>query len=58
MSTPDPRLVELARELAAALCMALPYVEEAESDPAYKPGVVARVTRQIRAVLAKAAPLG
>lgn len=36
-----------------ALTLALPYVEDAEKDPAYKPGAVKRVTAQMRAALAK-----
>jgi len=30
------------------LCLALPYVEEAERDPAYKPGVVKQLSARIR----------
>lgn len=47
----------LAREAAAlldALALALPYVEEAQSDLMYKPGSVARVVKTIRAAIAKA----
>lgn len=33
------------------LCLALPYVEEAENDPAYKPGAVAKLTKEIRKVI-------
>jgi len=40
------------REVEHQLYMALPYVEEAERDPAYKPGHVAAVTKAIRQALA------
>lgn len=33
------------------LAMALPFVEEAEKDPAYKAGKVAKVSEQIRAAI-------
>lgn len=49
----DDDTLKYIGELEDALCLALPYVESAESDPAYKPGVVAIVTRRLRAVLAK-----
>ena len=35
-------------ELLDLLALALPYIEDAESDPAYKPGAVAKMTRRIR----------
>lgn len=41
-------------DLLNALVIALPYVEDAERDPAYKPRVVARVVAQMRAAIAKA----
>jgi hypothetical protein len=41
-------------QMEAALILALPYVETAESDDAYKPGAVRRITKTIRAALAKA----
>lgn len=39
--------------LLDALADALPFVEDAESDPAYKPGVVRRLTRKIRGLIAE-----
>lgn len=50
----DARLIAAAPDMFEALLTALPYIECAEEDDAYKPGVVAKVTAQIRAVLAKA----
>lgn len=47
----NPEAVPLMLDM---LCRALPYVEEAERDPAYKPGAVAAVTKAIRAAIAKA----
>ena len=41
-------------ELVDALSIALPYVETAEDDPGYKAGAVKKVTKKIRAALAKA----
>lgn len=41
-------------ELLNALVTALPYVESAESDPAYKAGAVAKVVAQMKAAIAKA----
>ena len=40
--------------LLAALTRALPYVETAEADEAYKPGEVAKVTAMIRAAISQA----
>ena len=39
--------------LLDALVAALPFVEDAESDPAYKPDVVRRLTRKIRGLIAE-----
>lgn len=50
----DAVLVVAAPDMFEALLTALPYIECAEEDAAYKPGVVAKVTAQIRAALAKA----
>jgi hypothetical protein len=50
----DARLIMAAPDMFEALLTALPYIECAEEDDAYKPGVVAKVTAQIRASLAKA----
>lgn len=46
--------IDVVPEMLAALITALPYVETAEGDAAYKPGAVARVTRLMRAAIAKA----
>ena len=43
-----------AQELLDALILALPYVESAEHDPAYKAGAVSEVANQIRVVISKA----
>ena len=48
------RAVNSHEELLEALIAALPYVETALEDQGYKPGVVDRMTRQIRAAIAKA----
>jgi hypothetical protein len=50
----DARLIAAAPDMFEALLTALPYIECAEEDDAYKQGVVAKVTAQIRASLAKA----
>lgn len=42
------RLLMAGPEMLEALYAALPYVETAQDDPAYKRGVVARITRQMR----------
>lgn len=44
---------EKARNLTLIdlLAQALPYVEEAEKDPAYKPGVVNNLSARIRAAI-------
>ena len=44
-------LVEQRGELLDALYTALPFVEDAEHDPCYKPGHVKKVERDIRGVL-------
>lgn len=40
-----------AHEMLEALVMALPYVETAELDEGYKPGVVAKVAKAMRAAI-------
>lgn len=50
----NSRLISCAPELLEMLCTALPFVEDAQSDPAYKTGRVAQVAEQIRALIAKA----
>lgn len=42
---------EYCLDLIDLLAQALPYVEEAEKDPAYKPGVVANLSARIRAAI-------
>ena len=50
----NARLIASAPALLAALTRALPYVETAEADEAYKPGEVAKVTAMIRAAISQA----
>jgi hypothetical protein len=50
----NARLIASAPELLEMLALALPYVEEAESDPVNKKGSVAKLIKQIRAAIAKA----
>ncbi len=50
----NARLIAAAPDLLEALIEALPYVECAEDDPAYKAGAVAKVVKNMRAALAKA----
>ena len=53
-------LLEAARKLDThgalvdALMLALPFVEDAEDDPCYKPGAVKKAIAQIRATLTQA----
>lgn len=47
-------LIAAAPELLEALLVALPYVEMAEHDDAYKPGAVAKVVKMMREAIAKA----
>lgn len=53
-SPEDAALIAAAPDLLDALITALPYIECAEEDEAYKPGVVAKVTKQVRETIAKA----
>lgn len=46
-----PKLLARIERLEEALIAALPYIESAEEDEHYKPGVVAKVTKQLRAAL-------
>lgn len=50
----NARLIASAPALLEALTRALPYVETAEADEAYKPGEVAKVTAMIRAAIRQA----
>lgn len=45
----------LAQELEDALLLALPYVEDAIDDPAYKKGVIRKLVRKIHKALARVA---
>jgi hypothetical protein len=44
----------VAYDLVEALTLALPYVETAEGDEAYKPGAVAKVSAAMRDAITKA----
>ncbi len=51
----NAQLIAAAPELLDALVLALPYIEVVESeDEGYKPGAVAKLTKQIRAAITKA----
>ena len=50
----NARLIASAPAMLEALTRALPYVETAEADEAYKPGEVAKVTAMIRAAIRQA----
>lgn len=50
----NAKLVACAPELLEMLCTALPFVEDAELDPALKAGYAAETSKQIRALIAKA----
>ena len=50
----NARLIAAAPEMLEALVTALPYIEAAEEEEAYKPGAVAKVTKQVRAAIARA----
>lgn len=47
-------LIAAAPDMLEMLYLALPYIETAENDPAYKKGAVNKLTKKIRAVIAKA----
>jgi hypothetical protein len=44
----NARLIAAAPELLDLLARALPFVEDAETDPAYKPGIVRKFAKEIR----------
>lgn len=47
-------IIEAQREdLLHMLLTALPYIEDAQADPVYKPGVPAKVVQDMRAVITK-----
>lgn len=48
------RAVNTHAQLLDALTLALPYVEDAERDPAYDAGAVARMVRTMRTAIAAA----
>lgn len=48
------RLFAAAPDLLDLLCLALPYIEEAEQDPCYKPEAVRALARKIRAAIERA----
>lgn len=50
----DVNLMVAAPDMYDALITALPYLETAESDEAYKPGAVAKVVKQVRNAISKA----
>lgn len=50
----NARLIAAAPDMLEALITALPYIEAAEEDEAYKPGAVRKVTNLIRAALSRA----
>lgn len=50
----NARLIAAAPDMLEALYNALPYVEDALDDNAFKPGVVAGHVSKIRAAIAKA----
>jgi hypothetical protein len=54
MGEANARLIAAAPDLLDMLCRALPFVEDAESDPCYKPESVRAAIKQIRAAIAKA----
>jgi len=47
-------LIAAAPDLLDLLTLALPYVETAADDPAFKPGLVNALAQRIRAAIAKA----
>lgn len=47
----NAHLIAAAPDMLEALIMALPYVETAEFDEGYKPGVVAKVAKAMRAAI-------
>lgn len=52
----DAHLIAAAPDLLAALCTALPFVEDHEDSNIYKAGAVAKALATIRAAIEKAAP--
>lgn len=59
LANTSPAPVEsVNKELLDTLIEALPYVEMAEHDDAYKPGVVRKMAAKIKAAIAKAEKAG
>jgi hypothetical protein len=54
MGEANARLIAAAPDLLDMLCRALPFVEDAESDPCYKPESVRAAVKQIRAAITRA----
>lgn len=54
----NARLIAAAPDLLQALLDALPFVEDAESDPCFKKGFVKKRVKAIRAAIAKAGAEG
>lgn len=50
-SIANARLMAAAPDMLDLLCLALPYVEDAEHDPCNKPDAVRKLARQIRAAI-------
>jgi hypothetical protein len=50
----NARLIAAAPELLEALLVALPFVEDCEREEMYKPGVVKKHVKQMRALIEKA----
>jgi hypothetical protein len=50
----NARLIASAPDLLDELYRLLPFIEDAEKDPAYKPGIVHERTKAIRALIARA----
>jgi len=56
MGEANARLIAAAPDLLDALCRALPFVEDAKTDPAYKTGHAARLERIIKDLIERVEP--